>query len=369
MNYIVLNGKRSDQIKGLLIQSLPSIMKPLVRTEIEEIDGRDGDLVTKLGYSAYDKEMLIGLHGKYDIDEVIEYFDSEGTVIFSNEADKYYKYQIIEQIDFERLAHFRQATVTFHVQPFKFSSVDNEIKFSNNYLKVPSFSRQITDDLYVGFNSGILIVRGTTGYTEPTEVYIPCECICEDGILGKTHNTYSVRAKGTGTGLNKVGIRVCNNAPANPATLGYTIMYLDSSKVEQSQTLDETKKYNYLYLYLTPDQTYNIQAKVWVNNDDYKSQEFTNKGNAVSKPIYKIYGSGNISIKMNGVDAFQINNLDLQKYIILDTVEMNAYFNNTYLNRSVSGDFDDLWMKKGINTLSWTGNISELIVDEYSRWI
>ena len=64
MNYIILNGKRSDQIKGLLIQSLPTIMKPLVRTEIEEIEGRDGDIVTKLGYSAYDREMLIGLHGK-----------------------------------------------------------------------------------------------------------------------------------------------------------------------------------------------------------------------------------------------------------------------------------------------------------------
>ena len=72
MNYCILNGKKSTLIKGLLIQSLPPISKPLMRTQIDEIDGRDGDIVTKLGYSAYNKEMSIGLFGDYDIDEVIE---------------------------------------------------------------------------------------------------------------------------------------------------------------------------------------------------------------------------------------------------------------------------------------------------------
>ena len=102
MDYIVLNGKKSTLIKGLLIQSLPPITKPLVRTKVDEIDGRDGDIVTKLGYAAYDKNLSIGLFGDYDVDEVIRYFDSEGIVIFSNEPDKFYKYQIIEQIDFEK---------------------------------------------------------------------------------------------------------------------------------------------------------------------------------------------------------------------------------------------------------------------------
>ena len=53
MNFITLNGIRSDSVKGLLISELPPVVKPQQRTEIEEIDGRDGDIVTKLGYSAY----------------------------------------------------------------------------------------------------------------------------------------------------------------------------------------------------------------------------------------------------------------------------------------------------------------------------
>ena len=131
MNYITLNGKKSTLIKGLLISELPPITKPLVRTRIEEIDGRDGDVVTRLGYAAYDKKMTIGLFGDFNIDDIIQYFDSQGTVIFSNEPDKCYRYQILNQIDFERLLRFRTATVVFHVQPFKLSSVDNIMTFDN----------------------------------------------------------------------------------------------------------------------------------------------------------------------------------------------------------------------------------------------
>jgi predicted phage tail component-like protein len=124
MNFITLNGIRSDSVKGLLISELPPVVKPQQRTEIEEIDGRDGDIVTKLGYSAYDRTMLIGLHGDFDIDDVIRFFDSEGDAIFSNEPDKLYKYQILDDIEFERLIRFRKAKVSFHVQPFKYSAVE-----------------------------------------------------------------------------------------------------------------------------------------------------------------------------------------------------------------------------------------------------
>lgn len=121
MNYVILNGKKSTAVQGLLIQELPPVSKPQIRSNIETIDGRDGDIITKLGYAAYDKQLVIGLRGQYNIDDVIEYFNSEGTVTFSNEDDKYYNFQILEAINFERLIRFRQATVTFHVQPFKYS--------------------------------------------------------------------------------------------------------------------------------------------------------------------------------------------------------------------------------------------------------
>lgn len=131
MNYITLNGVSSNTITGLLISELPPISKPLMRTQIDLIDGRDGDIVTNLGYSAYDKVMKIGLRGSYDINSVISFFASEGNVTFSNEADKYYRYQIISQIDFERLVRFRTAEVTFHCQPYKYSTTENARSLSS----------------------------------------------------------------------------------------------------------------------------------------------------------------------------------------------------------------------------------------------
>ena len=117
-NYVIQNGLDSRYLKGLLIQELPSISKPLMRTSIEQIDGRDGDIITRLGYSAYAKKMKIGLFGDYDIDEIISFFNSSGTVTFSNEAERYYKYDILDAVDYERLMRFRTAEITYHVQPF-----------------------------------------------------------------------------------------------------------------------------------------------------------------------------------------------------------------------------------------------------------
>ena len=119
-NYVIINGVNSTTINGLAINEMPPITKPSIRTNTEEIDGRDGDIVTRLGYSAYDKEMTIGLYGNYDLDEIMSYFNQSGTIIFSTESDKYYNFEILEQIDYEKLLKFKTATITMHCQPFKY---------------------------------------------------------------------------------------------------------------------------------------------------------------------------------------------------------------------------------------------------------
>lgn len=131
--YIIINGRSSRDVIGLIISSLPPISKPPMRATAEEIDGRDGDIVTKLGYKAYDKPFEIGLSYGYNIDDVIDFFNQEGEITFSNEPDKYYNFALYEAIDFEKLIRFKTANVVVHVQPFKYSAseVAKEFVFSD----------------------------------------------------------------------------------------------------------------------------------------------------------------------------------------------------------------------------------------------
>lgn len=235
-NYIILNNKNSNQITGLLISTLPPISKPKIRTTIEEIDGRDGDIITQLGYGAYDKEFDIGLYGDFNVDEVIEYFDSEGIVTFSNEPEKYYKYQIYEQIDFEKLIRFKTANVKMHVQPFKYSLLD-------------------------------------------------------------TLKTFTIS--------------------------------------------DET------------------------------SITIRNNGNIYSKPVITLTGTGTINLSLNSEQLFVIELGETSSQITLDIENMNAYnpTNDNYLNRNVTGDYSNFKMSVGNNTISWTGTITSIEIENYTRWI
>ena len=132
--FLIINDISSKTVNGLLIQSLPPISKPKIRTSKEEIDGRDGDIVTPLGFSAYDKTVSIGLKGDYNVDDVISYFNSSGKVIFSNEIDRYYNFNIYDAIDLDRLIRYRVADVKMHVQPFKYDS--NEVEKTYSYTDV-----------------------------------------------------------------------------------------------------------------------------------------------------------------------------------------------------------------------------------------
>lgn len=233
ISYIELNGEKSTDVNGLIIQALPPITKPKMRYSSEDIDGRDGDIITKLGYAAYDKEVSIGLHGDFDIDDAIAFFNSDGEVVFGNEPDKYYRYSILEKIDFERLLRFRTAKVKMHVQPYKYDAVDRTFEAVNH------------------------------------------------------------------GGMHSITLR--------------------------------------------------------------------NRGNVVSRPTVTVYGSGNVELAVNAITVLSLSIDD--GYITIDADEMNAYHGDTLMNRRVTGDYADLALKVGENVISWKGNVTEIKVEDFSRWV
>lgn len=234
MPWISLNGVSSDSIDGLIITSLPPIRKPAMRYEAEEVNGVDGDTVTRLGYAAYDKAIGIGLHGEFEIDKVIEFFDTSGKVVFSNEPDKVYSFEVLDAIDFERLVRFRTAEVRMHVQPFKHSALE--------------------------------------------------------------------------------------------------------------------------------------RAKTFAFEENSQSVKVVNSGNTFSTPNIAINGSGNIGLYLNGTKVLAID-MPSSGRIVIDVDGQNAYDGTSFANRLVTGDYSELKLKQGANTISWYGSITRITIDDYSRWI
>lgn len=360
MSYVILNGVKSTTIKGLLIQSLPPISKPLIRTSVEEIDGRDGDIVTKLGYSAYDKPMEIGLYGDYDVDQVIQFFDSEGTVIFSNEPDKFYNYQIVSQIDFEKLINFKTATVTFHVQPFKFSAVDDAFSFSSNQMDVSIYSAT-KNGVTISAENGVISLQGTA--TSAVEFYVPINAMTLEA------GGYTLQATTDGTGESACSIRVIGSVPSDADSFGGTYLPLSNSgSASMSATLSASKTFNYVWFYITSGTAINFTLDVEMLSEDFDSCTVVNRGNTTSKPALTIYGSGTINLSINGAQLFVIN-LAEAEFITLDGAQMNAYQGNILMNRSVAGDYNNLVLNVGTNTISWVGNVTQIEVENVSRWI
>ena len=357
MNYIILNGVKSTLIKGLLIQSLPPIAKPLMRTKKEAIDGRDGDIVTKLGYSAYDKEISIGLFGDYDVDEVISYFNTDGKVIFSNEPDKFYIYEMIEQIDFEKLIRFKTATVKFHCQPFKFSAVDDEFIISKNKIHARPYSTA-HNGIHLTVENGVIGVEGVASAT--TEIYVPIDEMYLKG-------SYTFQADVDGDGANGCNIRVIDDLPTDADSFGNRAFQLSSS-VEYTATISETKVFKYIWIQFARGHAVDFDLYVQMFDNQFNSVKVLNRGNTISRPTLTIYGTGTIDLAINGTEVFEIN-LASAGYITLNAQEMNAYKGDVLMNRSVLGDFNNLVLKSGINQISWTGNVTQISIENVSRWI
>ena len=369
MNYVILNGKISTLVHGLLILSLPPISKAKKRTQITEIDGVDGDRVQSLGYAAYNKKIEIGLHGRYNVDDVLEYFNSSGIVTFSNEPDKYYKYEIIEQIDLERLLSFKKATVTFHVQPFKYSLVEQLRNKDFNYLTFIEYEEQKLG-IELTAHEKRFSVKGRA--TEETEIYIPIrpvELVIDD---------YTLTATADGTAPEQATIRLIKDTPSNSNSFAGRSMVLSGNSVSISSRINENKTFNYLWVKIAPnvDVDFNVTIEL---TGSMKEITVTNIGNIEAKPKMTIYGNGYIVVKLNGEQVFIIN-LGDEEYIVIDTEEMEAYKGDYLKNRLVTGNYDDFALKVGENKISFfgvssvndpqqtVGNVTKFDIVNYSRW-
>lgn len=362
MDYIVLNGISSDTIRGLMIQSLPPISKAQIRTQLDVIDGRDGDIVTKLGYASYDRDVVIALHGNFDIDRVIAFFNSSGTAIFSNELTKYYKYDIVNQIDFEKLIRYRTATVTFHVQPFKYSAVETATTHrKSRYLSIPP-ATVVKNGLTLNAGGGNVTISGTAAIQ--TEIYLPIN------TLALMPENYTLYALASGSGADAVTVRLIKDAPSVAGSFGGGAVRLeDNDTVTLTAEYTIVKYFNYLYFYVDAGQSIDISLSVILSYTGDLTFTVTNTGNYTALPTLTIYGSGAVGVSVNGNAVLSI--AGLAENITIDAEAQEAYKGSlaTLKNRLVTGDYTALALAPGVNTISVSGTVTDVKIENYSRWV
>lgn len=383
MSNIIWKGIDSKTIKGLIISELPPITKPRMRVQETQIDGVDGSIIEELGYEPYDKSILIGLSYNYDIDEVIKYFTGEGNVVFSNEPDKYYKAIILDQIDYERLLRFKTATVTFRVQPFKYSQNEGIETKKINDTNLFDFSKWYEN------KDKFLITGGTFEITENS--------IFMDGTIPSQYLYGNFSASATPTDadkeiINTFGMVVEPNTQyslvVNSTNDGEIwVMYYDSSYAYKTRTrlltddsgeqvleftTPETANYICLRIsnnaYATSDPTL-VLSDIKIVKGDYVPSKFNviNNGNTTAKPVFEIKGSGIIEFILNGDKLFRYEFPEGEDTVVVDSQKQDAYLGTVLKNRNMSGEFPVLEI--GENTVALEGSVNNINISSKSRWL
>ena len=87
----------------------------------------------------------------------------------------------------------------------------------------------------------------------------------------------------------------------------------------------------------------------------------TNPGSVYSEPLITLTGSGDITL-MVGTTIVELT--DITTGIVLDCSLKEAYLGTALMNDHMSGDFPVL--KPGLNAISWTGNVTSIVISP--RW-
>lgn len=94
------------------------------------------------------------------------------------------------------------------------------------------------------------------------------------------------------------------------------------------------------------------------------ADKVTNPGTLSCEPVITLYGSGDITLNI-GNDTVQLKGIT--EFVVVDSQLMECYKGTEFQNNKMTGEFPLL--QPGDNNISWTGNVSKVIVQPNIRWI
>lgn len=94
------------------------------------------------------------------------------------------------------------------------------------------------------------------------------------------------------------------------------------------------------------------------------SNVLVNPGSAYSEPVIAVNGSGDITLIVNG-EFIELT--DIEGGITLNSEILEAYHGQTLMNEHMDGEFPRL--KPGNNLISWTGEVSSVVIQPNWRYL
>lgn len=146
----------------------------------------------------------------------------------------------------------------------------------------------------------------------------------------------------------------------------------ESDKYYYAQIIDSID-FNKLINFKTASIKFHVQPYKYKLNESNVELNITsedelivnNQGLETSNPIITLYGSGLVELSINDVKTLSVN-ID-SEFIVIDSMNQEAYKNTSLKNRNMIGEFPKLL--PGNNKITWNGSLTKIIVNPKSRWL
>lgn len=174
---IIVDGISSSKY-SLSVYERPKIPTPSMRVEEIEVDGRDGSLTRKKGYSDIEVEVELNIMEeilKPRLRQIKAWLLNAKNFSFSDDYGYFYKVKNVEIDDIENeIDCYGKFTVKFNCDPFVYSGNgelinelhSNKILNLGTYESRPYFKLTGKGDIYFTLNNKRVDIKGVSDYVE-----------------------------------------------------------------------------------------------------------------------------------------------------------------------------------------------------------
>lgn len=106
---------------------------------------------------------------------------------------------------------------------------------------------------------------------------------------------------------------------------------------------------------------FTCEPYIYYDEEEVKLEKYIYNNNLISKPIYRIVGEGYVTLNINN----KVIKANVGQELIIDTDKGLCYREGIVNNVALEGRYEDMYLKEGENTFSWTNGFKIYILPNW----